>query len=193
MNRIDSIQKKVDAILKDSRDKTAVFQNALTENEKAAQAAAETAENAFNSGNIEEYRTGTSAKAEAQEAIKVYAAALDRLNRRPLLPEAEYKNYVDEIMEDLRQRVEADRGKVLEHLKELNRIAQAEAAYLDNGNKLLRMLQHDIMKDDATRTAANGAPVYLESLEVKHRDYSVVHFVKPIIESPFYEQAAKHE
>lgn len=183
MGKLDTVKSEIESVLADGQKRIELFQTRAEKEAEANKAATSLAEHAFSNADIDTFSAAQNDAKKAGDAAALYAKQVERLKNEPLLSQAEYENYLADIMADLAARVEADKKKISALAVQIETIANAEAEYLNKGNELLQKLQHEVMKDDACVQAANGQRVHVDQLEKKFNDWSVISFASKTTEA----------
>lgn len=109
----------------------------------------------------------------ASNIVEYYAGKIEELQSEPLVTEEEYKDFTDRIKAEI-DKLNDETGKAVKEALEV--LAKAQPVLTDNlnkGNDMLKHLQHDLYKDDASMTVANGSRVRLPNLENRHKEYGL--------------------
>ena len=124
------------------------------------------------------------AVAEEQTAgniVEYYAGKVEELQSKPLVTDDEYKEFTERIKAEI-DKLNDEAGKAVKEALEV--LAKAQPVLIDNlnkGNDLLKHLQHDLYKDDATTVNAKGERVRLNNLENRHKEYGLSQKIEYIL------------
>ena len=113
--------------------------------------------------------------------VEYYAGKIEELQAKPLVTDAEYKEFTDRIkaeLDKLNEEVGADVKDALEVLAKAQPILTGN---LNKGNDMLKHLQHDLYKDDASTVNARGERVRLNNLENRHKEYGLSQKIEYIL------------
>ena len=117
----------------------------------------------------------------ASNIVEYYAGKIKELQSEPLVTEEEYKDFTDRIKADIDQLNEQSSKEVADALEVLAKVQPVLTEHLNKGNELLKHLQHDLYKDDASMTSANGNKVRLARLENRHKEYGLSQKIEYIL------------
>lgn len=113
----------------------------------------------FSKLDIAGYHRAQDAAREAKDTAEMYQKHVERLEKAPLLREEEYNNLAQEIMDELAYVVSKDKEKIISLIDKMRVIADQESEIIEEGNRLLHILQHKCYKDDACLVTAKGAKI----------------------------------
>lgn len=109
----------------------------------------------------------------ANNIVEFYTGKVEELHSEPLVTEEEYKDFTDRIKADIDRLNEQTSKEVTDALEVLAKAQPVLTEHLNKGNELLKHLQHDLYKDDASTTNAKGDKVRLSNLENRHKEYGL--------------------
>ena len=187
MNKtLESMNTKANEILKDRDEQLKTLSDQLRE-ERAAAAKAEAAmDKATAAGDLKAYQNAKKERADAMDAIEMHSARFDTLEHKPLVTEAEYNKAIAAIMGDLTEKNNRAKEKLTSLADEMKAVADELTEILSEGNALLHKWQHEIYRDDATRTRNDGSKVHDPSKEKQWKDYTAVLYGGRAVEDQFY-------
>lgn len=146
----------------------------------------EVSSESFSKTDVEGYHRAQDAAREAKDTAEMYQKRIEKLEEAPLLSKEEYNGLVQEIMDELASVVSKDKKKILLLIDKILVIKDQESEIIEEGNRLLHILQHKCYKDDAYLVTSKGVKIHSETLEKKFKDYSVMWFVDRIEKDEFY-------
>ena len=160
-------------------------------NAKEMQAKAkEDAAKAYAAADVDAYHTAQDEDRTAKDAEEMYQQQLESALKEPMLSDADYQNYLSQIMQILAEDVQDKKDKIVGLLDQIISIAEDNQKNIETGNKIIHMLQHDVMKDvDCTHYDANGNAIHIFPFEKKFEDYSAASFSSLIKDSYCYRKA----
>lgn len=109
----------------------------------------------------------------ASNIVEFYTGKIEELQSEPLVTEEEYKDFTDRIKADIDRLNEQSSKEVVDALEVLAKVQPVLTEHLNKGNELLKHLQHDLYKDDATTVNAKGDKVRLSNSENRHKEYGL--------------------
>lgn len=156
-------------------------------------AALEAADKAYKKAKVEDYHKAQEEARVNHDAIQMYSAKLEELNKEPVITKEKFKELREEIAEYLAGIVAEDKESLRDLVKEMVDIRESEGEILEEGNNLIEHLQRDLLKDPCGIFAANGAFVPQPNQVKKFRDYSVAEFLRFVTNHPLVEDLIEHE
>ena len=109
----------------------------------------------------------------ANNIVEFYTGKIEELQSEPLVTEEEYNDFTDRIKADIDRLNEQTSKEVEDALEVLAKVQPVLTEHLNKGNELLKHLQHDLYKDDATTVNARGDKVRLKNLENRYSEYGL--------------------
>lgn len=185
-NTLETMNTKADEILAGRNAEQKALSDQLRE-ERAAAAKAEAAmDKATAAGDLKAYQSAKKEKLDAADAIEMHSARFDALEHKPLVTEAEYNKAIAAIMGELTAENNRAKEKLTALADEMKATADELAEIFAEGNAVLRKWQHEIFRDDATRTRNDGSKVHDPNKEKQWKDHSAVLYGGRAVEDPFY-------
>ena len=117
----------------------------------------------------------------ANNIVEFYTGKIEELQSEPLVTEEEYNDFTDRIKADIDRLNEQTSKEVEDALEVLAKVQPVLTEHLNKGNELLKHLQHDLYKDDATTVNAKGDKVRLSNLENRHKEYGLTQKIDYIL------------
>ena len=186
--KLQEVAAKINEMLEEhEREKTETAGKIRTARQMQREAN-EAGSESFSKLDVAGYHRAQDAAREAKDTAEMYQKQVERLEKAPLLSKEEYNNLVQEIMDELGCVVSKDKEKIISFIDKMLVIKEKESEIIEEGNRLLHILQHKCYKDDACFVTAKGTKIYSETLEKKFKDYSVMWFVDRIKEGEFYKE-----
>ena len=139
-------------------------------------------ERATKSSNADGYQKTKEKMNKASNRLEMYEKRHDSLKSKALIDESEYHALVTGIMDELTEQCERDRSEILPLLERIMVIVDNNKKLVDEGNKTLLRLQHEIFRD-ADRKIING--IYYARDQKRFKDERVLNF-KHIAYNPVY-------
>lgn len=109
----------------------------------------------------------------ASNIVEYYADKVEELQSKPLVTDDEYKEFTERIKAEIDKLNDEASKEVADALEVLAKVQPVLTEHLNKGNELLKHLQHDLYKDDATTVNAKGDKVRLSNLENRHKEYGL--------------------
>lgn len=183
---IKELEMKVTGILNESEDKKNDFIQKINSASEAEHEAIMKAAEAYKSGDVHAYHLAQDQLRQCQDAQKMYGEMLKAERENPIISGEEYKEYLSVITSELDKETQSAKKKILSHLEEIISISQQNSEAIENGDKLMHTLQHEVMKDDACMTNQAGVRVWMSHLEKKYKDLEIVGVKDTIAENWLY-------
>ena len=117
----------------------------------------------------------------ASNIVEFYTGKIEKLQSEPLVTEEEYKDFTDRIKADIDRLNEQTSKEVADALEVLAKVQPVLTEHLNKGNELLKHLQHDLYKDDASTVNARGDKVRLKNLENRYSEYGLTQNINYIL------------
>lgn len=184
---IAELEARTKKILEERNAELADIESLISEARQQRAAAENDMMVATNNGDTGAYRTAKQNRSNADDAIEMYSARIETLNKKPLITEEEYREGASKAMEYLKSLSAATRRKLIEHVEEMKTIAENATKELEDGNRILHEWQHTLYRDDCIRKTNNGSQYYDRSLEQKYEDWEIIQFINSITGSSWYE------
>ena len=186
--KLQEVAAKITEMLEENEKKKEEMAGKISTFKQMHKESVEAISEALGKADVEGYHKAQDAARQAKDATEMYQGRMNRLEETPLLSEGEYSDMVQEIMNELASVVSKDKEKILSLIDKMRAIGDQESEIIEEGNRLLHILQHRCYKDDACFVTAKGKKVYSETLEKSYKDYSVMMFVGKIKEDDFYKE-----
>ncbi len=185
-NTLETMNTKADEILKKRTKEQKALSDQLRE-ERAAAAKAEAAmDKATAAGDLKAYQSAKKDKADATDAIEMHSARFDALEHKPLVTEAEYNKAIASIMGELTAENNRAKEKLTALADEMKATADELAEIFAEGNALLHKWQHDVFRDDATKTTNDGKKIHRQDLEKQWTNLDAVSYGNIAVDHPLY-------
>lgn len=193
MRDLEEVKAEVKAI-EEKHNKVIADYTEKLEAAKAREAAAlEEAEKAYKKAKVEDYHKAQDEARISHDAIQMYAAKLEELNKEPVITKKQFDELRKDIAEHLGGIVAEDKESLREIVKEMIEIKESEEAILEEGNALIEHLQKDLLKDPCGLFTANGNFIPQPNQVKKFKDYSVAEFLRFVTNHPLVEDLVEHE
>ena len=193
MRDLEEVKAEVKAI-EEKHNKVIADYTEKLEAAKAREAAAlEEAEKAYKKAKVEDYHKAQDEARISHDAIQMYAAKLEELNKEPVITKKQFDEFRKDIAEYLGGIVAEDKESLREIVKEMLEIKESEGGELEEGNALIEHLQKDLLKDPCGLFTANGNFIPQPNQVKKFRDYSVAEFLNFVTNHPLVEDLVEKE
>lgn len=193
MRDLEEVKAEVKAIEEKHNKVIADYMEKL-EAAKAREAAAlEEAEKAYKKAKVEDYHKAQDEARISHDAIQMYAAKLEELNKEPVITKKQFDELRKDIAEYLGGIVAEDKESLREIVKEMLEIKESEGGELEEGNALIEHLQKDLLKDPCGLFTSNGNFIPQPNQVKKFRDYSVAEFLNFVTNHPLVEDLVEKE
>ena len=193
MRSFEEVKAEVKA-LEEKRNKVVAEYTQKLEAAKEREAAAqEEAEKAYKKAKVEDYHKAQDEARISHDAIQMYAAKLEELNKEPVITKKQFDELRKDIAEYLGGIVAEDKESLREIVKEMLEIKESEGGELEEGNALIEHLQKDLLKDPCGLFTANGNFIPQPNQVKKFRDYSVAEFLNFVTNHPLVEDLVEKE
>ena len=193
MRDLEEVKAEVKAI-EEKHNKVIADYTEKLEAAKAREAAAlEEAEKAYKKAKVEDYHKAQDEARISHDAIQMYAAKLEELNKEPVITKKQFDELRKDIAEYLGGIVAEDKESLREIVKEMLEIKESEGGELEEGNALIEHLQKDLLKDPCGLFTANGNFIPQPNQVKKFRDYSVAEFLNFVTNHPLVEDLVEKE
>ena len=183
---IKELEMKVTGILNESEDRKNDYIQKIDSASEAEHEAIMKAAEAYRVGDVHAYHLAQDQLRQCQDALKMYGDMLKAERENPIIPAETYKEYLSTITSELDKETQSAKKKILSHLEEIISISQQNSEAIENGDKLMHTLQHEVMKDDACMTNQAGVRVWMPHLEKKYKDLEIVGVKDTIVENWLY-------
>ena len=159
-------------------------------NAKEMQAKAkEDAAKAYAAADVDAYHAAQDEDRSAKDAEAMYQQQLESALKEPMLSDADYQNYLSQIMQTLAEDVQDKKDTIIGLLDQIISIAEDNQKNIETGNMIIHKLQHDLMKDVDCTHYANGNAIHIFPFEKKFEDYSAAAIGGEIKNSYYYRKA----
>lgn len=193
MRDLEEVKAEVKAI-EEKHNKVIADYTEKLEAAKAREAAAlEEAEKAYKKAKVEDYHKAQDEARISHDAIQMYAAKLEELNKEPVITKKQFDELRKDIAEYLGGIVAEDKESLREIVKEMLEIKESEGGELEEGNALIEHLQKDLLKDPCGLFTSNGNFIPQPNQVKKFRDYSVAEFLNFVTNHPLVEDLVEKE
>lgn len=185
---LKEIETEIKAILDASEQKKADLLQRIETAELGEQEAIIQATEAYKSGDVSAYHMAQDQLRQCQDALKMYGDMLKAERENPIIPAETYKEYLSTITSELDKETQSAKKKILSQLEEIISISQQNSEAIENGDKLMHTLQHEVMKDDAGMTNQAGIRVWMPHLEKKYTDLEIASLKDTILNNWLYKK-----
>lgn len=182
MKNLEIMQVKINEILNKAKQEAENLQSQIDTANKAKEDAAAAFIEAKHAGDPKAYAEASADQRAYKDIAELYAHKKEAHDKRTLITVDEYKAMIDQIMSELDQANDAAKEKVLDHIEALKEIAGEISQTIHFGNELLHQVQHELFKDDAYSTSANGVRFYHHTNEKEYKKYDLIYLLNEIIE-----------
>lgn len=172
---IEKLQKSYEAEKSDMERKINTAEKVQSDALKAATAA-------YDACDINAFHSAQDQKRAGDDSAAMYKKKLAALLDTPLISVEEYNQMVCDVMAEMKDMIDADRGKIRKLIEEVESLAKEECTRIEEANALLHTIQHEIYKDDACMETATGKRIPMPHLEKRFDDYSIVGFNRQLQE-----------
>lgn len=183
---ITEVESKIKKILADRAAETADLKERVEVAKQQQKRANDAMEAATTEGDVKAYQKAKADRRDSEDAIEMHSKRLDTLENGPLVSKIEYEKGVAQIMAALAEVSVDAKKRIVEHVEQIRIISAECTAEITNGNELLHQWQHEIYRDRAEQSTANGKKVHLDSLEKRFEDFSVPRFASEVIGNGYY-------
>ena len=183
---LKEIEAEIKAILDGSEQKKAELQGRIETAEQGEREATTKASDAYKIGDVKAYHKAQDEIRHCKDAQRMFTDMLKDETERQLLGGEAYKSYLDKITAVLDASTNETRNKVLDLLNKIIAESEKNSAVIEEGNKLMHALQHDVMKDDACHVNARGERIPMVYLEKTYKDYEMAQLSGLIKENWLY-------
>ncbi len=182
MENLEIVKVQINEILDKAKQEGETIQNQLNVAMAAQKDAALATIEARNSGDPKVYAEAAANQRTFKDIAELYTHKKEAHDKNPFITQETYNAMIDQIMGELDKANDAAKAKVLEHIQALKEVADDLSNTIQFGNELLHQIQHELYKDDAYTTAANGNRFYLQSNEKEYRKRDLVFLLNEIAE-----------
>lgn len=180
-NILTQIEKEFEQVKAKNDKEIADLQQALETAEAEADKAQQKVIDAKQGSSPTAFSKAVADQQTASNIVEYYAGKVEELQSKPLVTDDEYKEFTERIKAEI-DKLNDEAGKeVADALEVLAKVQPVLTEHLNKGNELLKHLQHDLYKDDASKTLANGNKVRLTTLENRHKKYGLSQNIEYIL------------
>lgn len=185
---LKEIEAEIKAILDGSEQKKAELQGRIETAEQGEREATTKASDAYKIGDFTAYHKAHEEVRQCKDAQMMFTDLLAEETQKPLLDKETYQLYLDKITAVLDAATSESKAKVLGLLNKIIAESEKNRDAIEEGNKLMHALQHDVMKDDACHVNASGQHIWMAQLEKKYGDDEMAQLSGLIKENWFYKK-----
>lgn len=184
IEKLREIENEFNAIIEKREVERQAYVDELDRAEDDYKQALEAVEAAEQNVNMDDIIKAENNRDKAKREISLLEKKLKTFDSLPLIKEAEYKEYDRRIKEIVENENDKGKEKVAKMIKEMVKIRDEYQPVINETNELLKTLQTNLLKDDASMTLANGKKIPMDRLVNKYDDYSIIHAVNLTINQP---------
>lgn len=184
IEKLREIENEFNAIIEKREVERQAYVDELERAEDDYKQAVEAVEAAEQNINIDDIIKAENERDKAKREMTLLERKIKTFGDLPLIKEAEYKEFDRRIKDIVNSENDKGKEKVAKMMKEMVKIRDEYQPVINETNELLRVLQLNLLKNDASITGAGGNRVRMDRLVNKYDDYSIIHAVNLTINQP---------
>lgn len=184
IEQLRGIEKEFNEIFEKRESERQAYADELERAEDDYKQALEMVEAAEKNIDIEEIIKAENQRDKAKREISLLERKVKTFDTLPLIKEAEYKEFDRRIKDIVEKENDKGKEKISKMMKEMAKIRDEYQPVINETNELLKTLQTNLLKNDASMTIASGKKIPMDRLVNKYDDYSLIHTVNNTINQP---------